>query len=160
MLVWITGLSGSGKTTLAEKIHNNLSEKNISSILLDGDQLRSILGYADTHYTPLERKKIAFCYARLCQMLSAQKHLVLMATISMFSEVRQWNRENNLEYLEVYLNIPRAIREHRSIKEVYTQNKNVVEIEAEFEEPQNPDIVFYKEDSLEEMVKQIIKRIT
>ena len=39
---WITGLSGAGKSTLAKELQIALEEKQVKSIILDGDELRKI----------------------------------------------------------------------------------------------------------------------
>ena len=42
-VVWITGYSGSGKTTVARKVEAALRAAGVSTVHLDGDDLRSIL---------------------------------------------------------------------------------------------------------------------
>ena len=42
ILFWITGLSGSGKTSLAKKIKKDISKKYGPTIIISGDNLRSI----------------------------------------------------------------------------------------------------------------------
>lgn len=39
-IIWFTGLSGSGKSSLANALHTELFERNISSYVLDGDNIR------------------------------------------------------------------------------------------------------------------------
>ena len=41
---WVTGMSGVGKTTFANILKKKLNERKIVSILIDGDELREILG--------------------------------------------------------------------------------------------------------------------
>ena len=43
-VIWITGFSAAGKTSLARKVENLLRKKEISTVSLDGDDLRNILG--------------------------------------------------------------------------------------------------------------------
>ena len=38
---WFTGLSGSGKTTLGYALKGYFDNHNISSLVIDGDELRS-----------------------------------------------------------------------------------------------------------------------
>ena len=40
-LFWFTGLSGSGKTTLGYALKDYFDNHNISSLVIDGDELRS-----------------------------------------------------------------------------------------------------------------------
>jgi adenylylsulfate kinase len=39
-IIWFTGLSGSGKSTLANAVNAELFERNVSSYVLDGDNIR------------------------------------------------------------------------------------------------------------------------
>ncbi|MBV8601217.1 MAG: adenylyl-sulfate kinase, partial [Candidatus Eremiobacteraeota bacterium] len=88
---WITGFSGAGKSTLARALAERLRADGETPILLDGDELRSVLGKEDA-YTATERAELAMSYGRLCKLLSDQGFTVICATISMFHEVRDWNR--------------------------------------------------------------------
>ena len=42
---WITGLSGAGKTTLSKFLAEYLRNSGKPTVLLDGDELRSVFGY-------------------------------------------------------------------------------------------------------------------
>ncbi len=42
-VLWLRGLPASGKTTLARVLRRGLSERGISSILLDSDELRRLI---------------------------------------------------------------------------------------------------------------------
>ena len=41
-VIWLTGLSGAGKTTVAEKLNQQLRDRGLQPVLLDGDILRNI----------------------------------------------------------------------------------------------------------------------
>src|SRR4051812_36709482 len=43
-VIWLTGLSGSGKTTVANNLKKKLKEKSIGAIILDGDDIRHVIG--------------------------------------------------------------------------------------------------------------------
>ena len=77
---WITGLSGAGKSTLARALQARLPQ----SILLDGDELRAVLGATASSFDRQSRLELARTYARLCGLLAGQGHTVIMATISLF----------------------------------------------------------------------------
>ncbi|KTD62012.1 adenylyl-sulfate kinase [Legionella spiritensis] len=140
VLIWITGFSGAGKTTVAKIVQEQLQAKNKNAILLDGDEVRSALGLTD-NYSPEERKKIAFSYAKLGKLLADQGFYVIVATISMFEDVRQWNRRNNSHYLEVYLKVSEEERRIRDPKSLYQTGQELVEQGVLYEEPQNPDML-------------------
>ena len=98
-LYWITGLSGSGKTTIAEVLYKHIKLKYTNTIFLDGDILREVLGCKDTSYEKESRKKLAMQYSRLSKLFTDQGINVIFATISMFDEVRVWNRGNISKYI-------------------------------------------------------------
>jgi adenylylsulfate kinase-like enzyme len=149
-VVWITGLSGAGKSTVARALRDRLTQLNISSVLLDGDELREILGRTQA-MTVEERRELAGIYGRLARNLAGQGHVVICATISMFHDVRTWNRENIPQYFEVYLRVPQDHLVQRDAKGLYARaaggpsgDDNVgalVGHNSDFDEPRNPDLV-------------------
>lgn len=155
MLIWITGLSGAGKTTLAHALHHELITQQQRPIMLDGDRLREAFKLFDLNHSVATRKKLAFCYSRLAHLLSEQDQSVIVSTISMFEDIRQWNRSHNKQYLEIYLDIPKEERIKRSYKNIYEKNIDVVELDEAFEAPLNPDLIFYQEDSTKHMLDTI-----
>lgn len=99
---WITGLSGAGKTSVGKLLYKKMKQKYQGIVFLDGDVLREVFGN-DLGYTREERIKCAMRYARLCRMLQRQGLNVICCTISMFDEIRNWNRENIENYREIYV---------------------------------------------------------
>lgn len=144
-LFWVTGLSGAGKTTIGTILYQKLKEKYPNTVLFDGDVLRQVFGN-DLGYSKEERFACAMRYARLCKLLTEQGIFVVCCTISMFDEVRKWNRENIEAYTEIYINVPMEILEQRNQKNLYDDVKkgtaeNVVGMDLELELPKNPDVV-------------------
>ena len=142
-VIWITGLSGAGKTTLAEKLDACFNDRGLQTILLDGDMLRNLFYDADLKsesYTRQERIKLALKYSHLCNALSEQGFNIIIATISMFNEVYDWNRENITNYFEVYLKVPLKELRRRDPKFIYKQYdsgdlKNVAGLDLKVDEP-------------------------
>ncbi len=144
---WITGLSGAGKTTVGKIFYTKLRNQKDSVLFLDGDRLRDVFGN-DLGYTRKDRICCAMRYSKICQMLSEQGMDVVICTISMFHEIRAWNRENIVNYKEIYLEVPMKILKQRNQKDLYKSGNNVVGIDIELELPENPDITLINDGSL------------
>ena len=142
-MIWITGLANSGKTTLAKSIEKELRKKFDNIVHLDGDEIRKV--FNDNSYTSSSRKKLAYCYSKLCKVLSDQGLTVIMSTISMFDEVREWNRKNNKKYFEVYIKSTIKERLERDDKKIY-KKKNIVTFNSKYQEPKNPNFIYEKKN--------------
>lgn len=121
-VIWITGLSGAGKSTLAHEVVSNLRLANKAVVMLDGDELREVFGAvaANTRNHGREgRLALAMQYARLCRIIAEQGLIVVIATISLFREVHEWNRANLPGYFEVYLKVPLEELRRRDPKGIY-----------------------------------------
>jgi cytidine diphosphoramidate kinase len=164
-LYWLTGLSGAGKTTIGSMFYARLKEVKNNIVYLDGDVLREIFGNSQ-NYSPDERKILAMSYSRLCKMLTEQGIDVVIATISMFHEVREWNRENIKNYNEIYIKVPMEVLITRDQKKLYSRAllgevKHVMGIDVEVEEPTNPDVIINNDGSStpEDMMNQLICKL-
>lgn len=142
-LIWVTGFSGAGKTTVAKIVSEGLRGMGLPVVLLDGDDLRSILGERFGHDLE-ERKKLAYVYSRLCRKISGDGITVVIATIAMFESVRSENRAANPLYFEAYLDVPLQVRAERDPKGIYRAARKAGDVShagAGLEEPQHPDVV-------------------
>ena len=159
---WITGLPGAGKSTIAKLLCSEIEKSGSTAILLDGDELRKIFG-DNAGYSNEERRVLAARYGRLCKMLSDQGVDVVCATVSMFHNVREWNRVNIQRYKEVYIKVPIEVLIDRDQKGIYSralddQEPDVLGINLEFEEPRQPDIVLENGNgsTLESIINQLL----
>lgn len=142
---WITGLAGAGKTTIGKLLYEKIKEREPNTVFLDGDILREVFGN-DLGYSKEERKKCAMRYSRLCAMLQEQGMNVICCTISMFDNVREWNRENISEYKEIYVKVSIDTLKVRNQKGLYSEvagiiKEEVVGIDMAIEEPKCPDLI-------------------
>lgn len=150
-VIWITGLSGSGKTTLANRLFDELRLSSKNVVLLDGDELRYILNLSNSneseYYSRSQRIRLALSYSKLCKYLSNQGMIVIIATISLFNEVHEWNRDNLPNYFEIYMNTPIETLKQRDSKGIYKayregKIKNITGIDIEFDTPVLCDFEF------------------
>lgn len=113
-------------------------------IFLDGDILRNVFNNLD--YSRAGRLNLGINYGKLCKMLADQGMNVVICTIAMFDAVREWNRINmGSSYKEIYLNPPIEELIRRDQKKLYSRALNheiqdVLGINAEYEQPKNPDL--------------------
>ena len=138
---WITGLSGAGKTTIGRLWYDELKISGEPTVILDGDELRRAINN-DLGYSQEDRLKGAMRNARLCALLSKQNITVVCCTISMFDEVREWNRANIPNYFEVYIKVTMDTLRRRDQKGLYSScNNEIAGIGVCTELPKNPDLV-------------------
>lgn len=137
-VIWITGYSASGKTTVARKVEFILREKGVHTIILDGDDLRSIFSNR-WGYTRAERIELAKIYFRLSSHLAAQGFTVVIAAVAMYNDVREWLKENVPGSIEVYLEVPDAERRRRDNLTKGLYGKNFMP-EDLYDQPKSADI--------------------
>lgn len=157
---WITGLSGAGKTTIGTLVYKYISERKDNVVLLDGDQLRTV--FKSKEYSNEGRKALGYKYSELCKMLANQGIDVVICTIAMYDELREWNRQNIEKYKEIYLKVDINELIRRDQKGLYSKAlrqeiDNVMGINLEFEEPKHPDLVLdnsgkYTPENLAEII--------
>ena len=127
-----------------------LKESRSDCGLLDGDRIRESVGDSCPvlgtvchyeRYTTEARRAGAYGLFRQCRYLAEQGKDVVCCSISMYSDVRQWNRENIPNYKEIYIKASKDTLTRRNQKGLYSEGKNVVGIDLPFDEPRSPDIV-------------------
>lgn len=161
VLYWITGLSGAGKTTIGNYLYYSLKQQQDNVILLDGDVLKNIVSDHPT-YTDEDRRSRAMKYARLCKTLTDQGLVVICCTIAMYQNVRDWNRENNRGYVEVFLDVPMDVLKARDQKNMYSaqaagQLSDLAGVDLKVEFPQHPDLILKNDGSMS--VKECVRKI-
>jgi adenylylsulfate kinase-like enzyme len=170
-VIWITGLSGAGKSTLAVYLAGEIRRYlNKPAILLDGDELRMVIGElnidSNKDYGRDARVKLAMAYSRLCRMLSQQGFIIVISTISLFKEVHKWNRSNIPGYYEVYLDVSLdelISRDPKSIYKGYYAGlvKNVAGLDLKVDVPDKADYVINSntKNDLNKLSKDLLYRV-
>ncbi|MCI6649857.1 MAG: adenylyl-sulfate kinase [Lachnospiraceae bacterium] len=163
-LYWITGLAGAGKTLIGTALYYKLREKIDNIIMLDGDSMKNIVNDNKADFSYSERKRRAWKYAHMCKLLTDQGMYVICSTISMFHDIQKWNRENNTQYVEIFLNVSLDILKKRDSRCLYSkyekkETTNVVGMDIPAEFPENPDVVIENDGryTVKECVNKIIQ---
>ena len=161
MFYFITGLHGSGKTTIGKALKKCISQDKKTIVLLDGDELRIAFG-GKYGYDKQTREDLAMNYVRIARILCKQGIDVILCTISLFHNVRKWNRDNFQRYYEVYLEASHEILLERDKLKLYEKaeqgkEKYVYSVDLDYEKPQNPDMVIFNngKESAEELARKI-----
>lgn len=143
MVFWITGLSGAGKSTLARNWCAYLREHHgCLPILLDGDEIRAVVADPAAGHDRPGRLRNAFRLARLAHLLESQGHTVVVATMSLFHEIHDWNRRELKGYLEVLLQVSPEVLARRHQQNLYDgSHSNVVGLDLPAEEPKQPHLI-------------------
>ncbi|MFC4656925.1 adenylyl-sulfate kinase [Rheinheimera marina] len=166
-VLWLTGLSGAGKSTIAIELIKLYQQRGIYPVQLDGDKVRAAISDPNWQFDIASRLRGSYIYARLAAMLSEQGHLVIVPTISMFHEVRQWNRDHISRYFEVYLKVSAQVRHQRDPKQLYQrytdgQHAQMPGLDLAIEEPQHADLVLLNEqgpDSISAISQHIFEQL-
>jgi adenylylsulfate kinase len=143
-VLWLTGFSGAGKTTLAKAIQRYLRTCGTECVVIDGDMVRSMCG-DDCGYDVGGRKRNAMRVARFAKMIADQGIITVVATISLYHEIHDWNRANQPGYFEVLLEQDIATCRRRDAKRIYRPEApgteiNVVGVDIPAELPRAPHL--------------------
>ena len=161
-VVWFTGLSASGKSTIAHLTEKLLWEKNCSTYVLDGDNVRHGL-CSDLGFSPEDRSENIRRIAEMVKLFVDAGIIVLTAFISPYRKDRERVRSliPDGRFIEVYVNCPIEICAKRDQKGIYERAKagiikDFTGISAPYEPPENPELVI---NSDQETAIQASKRV-
>jgi cytidine diphosphoramidate kinase len=163
MVIWLIGLSGAGKTTIGNEVSELWRQNGRKSVFLDGDAFREIMG-DDLGHGREDRRRNATRVCRLCKLLDDQGIDVICCILSIFEESRRWNRQNLVEYTEVFIEVPMDELIRRDPKGLYRKAldgeiKDVAGIDLEFELPESPDLIIRnhgKNCSIKDFAREIV----
>src|SRR6476620_12193009 len=103
--LWFTGMSGAGKSTISEQIYARLKESGAKVELLDGDVVRTNLskglGFSKED-RDINIRRIGF----VCELLSRNGVIALVAAISPYRAVREEIRSRIKNFVEGYVECP------------------------------------------------------
>ena len=166
MIIWITGLPGSGKTTLAKKIKSKLDHKISNNVvLLDGDNVRSILPY-QISYSNEDRKKIALFYSELALLIEKSNCIVICSFVALFHNIQEHTRLKATDYFEIFLNPSLDELVKKNKKDLYSENSDYMLNQfTKHEFPKNPDLIINSiingvyQDNSNEITNKLFKKL-
>ena len=161
--ILFTGISGSGKTTLAKRVSEKLEQRNISTYILDGDEIRNEMGNL-FGYTREERMKNNQVVRMLIKVLMKNRINTLVTLVAPYEEMREKMRDAIGDaYIEVYVDCPVEVCRIRDTKGYYkmAEKGNIENLNGTndcYEVPANSDIVVHTDkESIEESADKIVE---
>lgn len=164
-LVLFTGLSGAGKSTIANALEKRLYEKNISTYVLDGDNIRKGIN-KNLGFSPEDRSENNRRIGEIARLFIDAGVVVLAAFVSPYKKDREniMRTVGPMNFIEVFVNTSLGECERRDVKGLYKKArageiKNMTGISAPYEIPENPDVEIAQSCSVEEAVELIMNQI-
>ena len=159
-LFWITGFSGSGKTQISKKIYTQIKKHYGPTIFFSGDDVRKIFNLRG--YTYKDRNEIVMKYCKLAKSITSQNINVIFAVVGLMHDIREWNRKNIKNYIEIYIkaDLKKIIKKRK--KKIYHKNiNNIVGLDIKPELPKKPDIILYNkfQKNIDELALELIIKI-
>ena len=158
-LYFFTGLAGAGKSTIGGLFYERLKEKRPEALLMDGHQLReeAVSAGVPRDYSLAARLEGARSAFPTFRDLTEEGHDVVVCSIAMFDEIREWNRANIEKYKEIYLKVGLDVLRTRRKRLYSGEEAQVVGMDLPWDEPKTPDIVIENDGS--ESPEEIVDRL-
>lgn len=164
--LWFTGLSGSGKSTVAVALEKELTKRGHLTYRLDGDNIRlginKNLGFSAEDRTENIRR-----IGEIAKLFVDTGVITLSSFVSPYRAdrdiVRKLHDDGDLQFIEVYVDVPLAVAEERDPKGLYKKARageipNFTGISDPYEEPLSPEVVLNSHEmSLEQEVDVLMK---
>ncbi len=180
-VIWFTGLSGSGKSTIANTLDHKLFQSGISTVVLDGDNVRHGLNAGpgmlrDTHgdefaqrfglgFSAIDREENIRRIGSVAGIFAQTGIMALTAFISPYrlDRDRVRNSLNEGEFIEIFVDTPIEVCEQRDPKGLYKKArageiKGFTGIDDPYEAPENPELVLLAaEKTPDELADEVIE---
>lgn len=158
--LWFTGLSGAGKSTLSERVFEKLKQVGAKVELLDGDEVRTHLSKG-LGFSKEDRDTNVLRLGFVCQLLSRNGVISIVAAISPYRETRDQVRTKMEHFVEIYVHCPIEVLAKRDVKGLYKRAlageiAHFTGISDPYEPPTAPEITV---DSSLETLEQSEARI-
>ncbi|MBN1573105.1 MAG: adenylyl-sulfate kinase [Deltaproteobacteria bacterium] len=157
-------MSGSGKSTVSEIVEEVLRDAGYKVEVLDGDVVRTNLskglGFSKED-RDLNIKRIGF----VCNLLTRNGVVAIAAAISPYREVRDYNRKEIGDFIEVFCKCPLEVLIDRDVKGLYKKAlageiKNFTGVSDPYEEPENPEVTVNTDlETPEESARKVLDKM-
>jgi adenylyl-sulfate kinase len=158
--VWFTGLSGAGKTTASHLLAERLRATGASVEVLDGDLVRTRLSRG-LGFSAEDRNENIQRIGFLCELLSRNGVIVVVAAISPYQAAREQVRARIENFIEVYCECPIEILIARDVKGLYKKAiageiQHFTGISDPYQPPVNPEVTIHSDrETPEQSVQKI-----
>ena len=165
-VIWLTGLSASGKSTIAHHLEKMLHERDCSTYVFDGDNVRHGL-CGDLSFSAEDRSENIRRIGEMVKLFIDAGIIAITAFISPYRKDRERIRHlvEKERFFEIYVECPIEECARRDPKGIYQKAqqgliKNFTGISAPYEPPESPELVIRsdREDSME-AAKRVITLI-
>ncbi|KAH3675126.1 hypothetical protein WICMUC_002782 [Wickerhamomyces mucosus] len=162
--IWLTGLSASGKSTIACALEQYLLQHGKSAYRLDGDNIRFGLN-KDLGFTEQDRNENIRRISEVSKLFADSTTIAITSFISPYKKdrdnARKLHTDDNLPFVEVYVDVPLEVAEQRDPKGLYKKAregiiKNFTGISDPYEAPETPEIHLHTDKTTVEESAQII----
>ena len=164
--LWLTGLPGSGKTTVAVELEKELLKLGYTTVLLDGDNVRTGLN-AGLGFGENDRNENIRRIAEVNKILISQGIITINSFVSPSEKLRNMAEEiiGSDDFKLIWISAPLEICEKRDVKQHYAKArkgeiKSFTGISSEFETPCNSflEIPTHK-ITIKESVDLLLKKV-
>ncbi len=153
MIVWLIGISGAGKTTVGRALVEKMRTGGRPTLFIDGDEIRTVWK-DDLGHTVEARRRNHSRLSQLCKVLDQDGVDIIVSALSIFPDLRAWNRRNLRHYLEVFLDLPLKEARSRDPKGIYAkrargESRDVVGVDIPFPLGETVDLHIIKPEILD-----------
>jgi adenylyl-sulfate kinase len=162
--VWFTGLPGSGKSTIAAAVEERLVELGRCAYRLDGDNMRHGV-CDDLGFSPQDREQNVRRVGEVARLFADAGTVALVSLVSPYAacrdRVRSLHEQDDLLFLEVFVNTPTEECQRRDPKGLYASARRgritgLTGVDAPYEAPVAPDLELTPAMCVEESAQAVL----